>query len=157
MAILRVMIRDARGQRVPLVPLSPLLAFRGDQQRIARLRAASRYPRAPVTAREVWRGLGYGLLALPALLVPAVAPVGLTFWLRAPWWVLIPATLLIGTIPALVTVWLTRRIAADRIARLYLRAGYCASCAYDLQGTLREPDGCRYCPECGAAWRSEAT
>lgn len=31
--------------------------------------------------------------------------------------------------------------------------GECGCCGYDLRGTEAEPDGCRVCAECGAAWR----
>ncbi len=30
---------------------------------------------------------------------------------------------------------------------------HCGSCDYDLRGLEPEPDGCRICPECNAAWR----
>jgi hypothetical protein len=33
--------------------------------------------------------------------------------------------------------------------------GLCAACGYDLRGQEPEEDGCRVCPECGAAWREE--
>jgi hypothetical protein len=33
--------------------------------------------------------------------------------------------------------------------------GLCAACGYDLIGQEPEEDGCRVCPECGAAWRIE--
>ncbi len=34
-----------------------------------------------------------------------------------------------------------------------LRERLCASCAYDLAALIPDPDGCRVCPECGAAWK----
>lgn len=34
-----------------------------------------------------------------------------------------------------------------------LLAGLCACCDYDLKAVRPEPDGCRICPECGAAWK----
>lgn len=30
--------------------------------------------------------------------------------------------------------------------------GQCGHCAYDLRDITPEPDGCRLCPECNAAW-----
>lgn len=40
-----------------------------------------------------------------------------------------------------------------RRSRARRRPGHCAACNYSLLGLAREPDGCRICPECGAAWR----
>lgn len=40
-------------------------------------------------------------------------------------------------------------------ARLVLRRGGCPVCWYDLRTIKPEADGCRTCPECGAAWRLE--
>jgi hypothetical protein len=42
-----------------------------------------------------------------------------------------------------------RRAAVRRILGL----GLCAGCAYELSGAPAGADGCRVCPECGAAWR----
>lgn len=33
-----------------------------------------------------------------------------------------------------------------------LAADRCPACGYDLAGSPVEPDACRVCPECGAAW-----
>jgi hypothetical protein len=41
---------------------------------------------------------------------------------------------------------------ADMHAAL-LDAGRCPSCAYPIADRPLEPDGCRLCHECGAAWR----
>jgi hypothetical protein len=35
-----------------------------------------------------------------------------------------------------------------------LGANLCPACAYPLASAPVEPDGCRVCPECGAAWRA---
>ena len=59
--------------------------------------------------------------------------------------------------PALGTVFLVRRIAARRIARVHLRAGYCGSCGYDLTALPDDAHGLRTCPECSAAWRGVGT
>lgn len=32
------------------------------------------------------------------------------------------------------------------------QADSCKACGYNLSGLAVEPDGCRVCPECGAAW-----
>jgi len=34
--------------------------------------------------------------------------------------------------------------------------GDCGACGYGLAEIPAEPDGCKVCPECGAAWRLEA-
>jgi hypothetical protein len=39
---------------------------------------------------------------------------------------------------------------------LYLGIGRCPQCAYRLSDLKPEADGCVVCPECGAAWRSDA-
>lgn len=45
------------------------------------------------------------------------------------------------------------RAAACRLRRTLLAAGRCASCGYPLERIEDATDGCRVCPECGAAWR----
>ena len=37
--------------------------------------------------------------------------------------------------------------------RGFLREGHCPACGYGLAEIEPEADGCRVCPECGAAWR----
>jgi hypothetical protein len=34
-----------------------------------------------------------------------------------------------------------------------LKMRRCASCAFDLSGAPEDANGCRECPECGAAWK----
>jgi hypothetical protein len=152
----RVTITDHRGRRVPLVPYE-LTSFVDDPQRTARLSATSHLARQPVTAREVRRGIGYGLLVLPVMLIGALAPSWLAFGLKLPWWAMILAAIPLGAIPAILTIFLVRRTAVDRIAHSYIAADYCASCGYDLKSIGPEEDGCRICPECGAAWRTAAS
>jgi hypothetical protein len=45
---------------------------------------------------------------------------------------------------------------APAIAEDRLRKNRCPSCEYTLAGLSPDPDGCRTCPECGAAWRTGA-
>ena len=40
-----------------------------------------------------------------------------------------------------------------RVARMYACAEFCGSCGFELRGLANDADGCRVCPECGAAWR----
>jgi hypothetical protein len=48
-----------------------------------------------------------------------------------------------------------RRAPAIAIGRC-VAWGICPACGYPLTGAAIEDDGCRVCPECGAAWRSGA-
>ena len=148
-----VTITDDRGTRVPLVPLEWLMPGKGERgRRRARLMRASAY-QPQITRREVRRTLAYGLLLVPLVLIAAAAPAFFAFGTSWPWWVralgIVPGALL----PAVMTLFLARRVSTERIAEIYQRAGLCASCGYDLTEVEAEGDGCRVCPECGAAWR----
>ncbi|MEX2219226.1 MAG: hypothetical protein WD749_10765 [Phycisphaerales bacterium] len=53
---------------------------------------------------------------------------------------------------------IARKIAFRRgrlraVLRRCLSEGLCPACGYSLRGVPDQPDGCRVCPECGAAWR----
>lgn len=157
---LRPTVIDDRGRRWPLVTASDLIgvqaAARRDAERSRRYEAAARMPNEPVTAGEVARGIAWGLLALPLMLAAALAPSWLTFGASLPWWASILCAIPIGALPAIIVIALTRRVAAQRLARFTARAGYCGSCAFDLVHAQEDVDGCRVCPECGAAWRIPA-
>ncbi len=43
------------------------------------------------------------------------------------------------------------------IAWVYLEAGYCPSCGYDLWAAECDEHGRRRCPECGGVWTLTAT
>ncbi len=45
-------------------------------------------------------------------------------------------------------------VASWRLIAVLLRHGRCAQCAYPLGDSRIEADGCRVCPECGAAWNA---
>ena len=157
MGVWRPTIVDASGRRVPLLPHDWGEAFRGDRERAARIHRASLGP-SPKPRRAEWlRGIGFGLLALPVLLGAALLPAYLTFRLHLPWWGLALAVIPMGLLPAAVTVWLARRISAERIARLMLRAGYCPSCGFDLEHATPDALHRRVCPECAACWTAEKT
>lgn len=148
-----IRITDDRGRRVPLTPPELLLPGVGDADRRLRLLAATDRPRPAVTRREVRRGLAYGLMALPVFLAVGVAPVLLTSYVRPALWVRFLVMIPLGALPALLTLLIIRRVAPERIATTYLWANLCGSCGYDLAAVEPEADGCRVCPECGAAWR----
>lgn len=158
-----VKITDDRGRRVPLVR-HDWGAARGNTPVRRRLLASTSlsFQRDPAAVRirptrgEVVHGIIAGAVALPVLLAAALTPAYLAFSTGLPWWGTILASLPLGVIPALVTIFLARRLARRGIARSYVRAGLCASCGYDLQALDIEGDGCRQCPECGSAWRDPA-
>lgn len=151
-AMLHASLLDDRGKRVHLVDYTESVRAGADPQRNARIKAVVSGKQPPPTAREIRQGVIYGLIALPVMLVAALAPAYIAFNTGLPWWGKVLAAVPMGLLPSMVTIALVRRIAAARIARGYTRAGYCAGCAYDLAATPAAADGCRVCPECGAAW-----
>lgn len=151
MPSLRTTIVDADGRRVPLAPHEIRSAF-ADDERAVRLRAASARRAKPTTPREWLRGAAWGAAALPVLLAASVLPMAIAMRFRTPWWVTLCAALPMALVPVIVTVFLARRVAAERIARVHLIAGYCPSCAQDF-GPHPWSNGPRHrCAECGAAW-----
>lgn len=151
-AMLQATILDDRGKRVPLVPHEPGVLLDQKSERVRRLRAAWNLPRERPARREIMRGVLWGLAALPVLLAAPIAPVWFAFNMRWPWWGTTLATLPMALLPALVTVFITRRLGAKRIARCYRHADLCASCGYDLIAAVPDAAGFIVCPECGAAW-----
>jgi hypothetical protein len=45
------------------------------------------------------------------------------------------------------------RIRSRLVQEELLKLRRCASCAFDLSGAPEDVNGCRECPECGAAWK----
>jgi hypothetical protein len=154
--MLRPTISDHRHRRFPLLPYTAFFPFPRNPDRSARLAAASILPQPRITRRELLHGLGYSLLGLPFFYLSAHVPAWLSFGLHLPLWIMLLAAIPLGATPPLIIIFIFRRVAADRLARYYTAAGYCASCAYDLKSIAPEPDGCQLCPECGAAWRIRA-
>jgi hypothetical protein len=146
-------VLDARGREVPLVPHDFRLHLARDTEMGHRLRASSNLPKEGPTRTEIRRGIGFGVLALPLMLMGALAPAYMAFSLKWPLWLMLLAAIPLGAIPALVTIFVARRTSGRRIAQVYAHAGYCGSCAHDLRASPTEADGCTVCPECGAAWR----
>lgn len=69
-----------------------------------------------------------------------------------------------ATLGAIGIIWGAQRfrprmplVDADRLAAAIGAEGVCASCHYGLETLPVEGDGCVVCPECGAAWRRDAT
>lgn len=147
-------VLDARGREVPLVPHDWKLHFLRDTDVGRRLRASSDLESRRTTGYDMRRGIAFGILALPILLIGACAPAFLAFSLKWPLWLMLLAAIPLGILPALVTIFVVRRAAARRIANVYAHAGICGSCGHDLRGTAIAADGCTVCTECGAAWRA---
>jgi hypothetical protein len=146
-------VLDARGRQVPLVPHDWKLHFLRDTDMGHRLRASSDLVREKTTGLDIRRGIAFGILALPILLLAASAPAYLAFSLKWPLGLMLLAAIPLGVLPALVTIFVVRRATTRRIANVYAHAGFCGSCGHDLRGATTEPDGCTICTECGAAWR----
>jgi len=51
-----------------------------------------------------------------------------------------------------IAVWLQKKNIRDS-DRLGRSRGQCLACGYSIAGLEPQDDGCRVCPECGAAWR----
>lgn len=152
MALIAATVVDSRGRRVSLVHATTVLT-RGDRERLARIAAVSGGPRQPITKREFVRGVVCGVMVIPLFVALALVPSMLAFRTSLPWWAQLLASMPLGAMPALLTLFVVRRAAGDRIARDWIRAGYCASCGQDLTGVAPADDDCVVCPECGAAWR----
>ncbi|MBM4113167.1 MAG: efflux RND transporter permease subunit [Phycisphaerae bacterium] len=138
------MTLDDRGRLVALAPLD----LRREMMPTQDL-APSTPPRPEETARAV----RLALVAAPILLVSAAVPVLLFALGSIPRWLLISLVVPLGLVEALVAVHIARRAHAAKIAHRLTAAGRCGSCAHDLAGLRAEADGCRVCPECGAAWK----
>ncbi len=68
--------------------------------------------------------------------------------------------LLVVPLSALACIRVNERLDRDRasilpVASLLAAFCRCGGCAYRLDEIMPEPDGCRVCPECGAAWHKD--
>lgn len=70
-------------------------------------------------------------------------------------WIVLALISPVGLLLVFGVVPLLYRFASRAVPPAGIRLAYhrCGSCNYDLAGLEPEPDGCRVCPECGAAWR----
>lgn len=99
------------------------------------------------------QGLRLAMIGLPIVVAATTAPV-ILFAVRAiPAWVMFALMVPACAFEVWVVLLVRRRMLARRIAHRLARSDRCGSCAHDLTGLVREPDGCRICPECGAGWR----
>ncbi len=152
MRSLRPTIIDDRGKRVPLVNHDWRAYLGGDAERMNRIKAAASVESWRPSAQELRRVAMFCLFMLPAILVGALAPAFITSRTWLPRWAQFLVILSTAVLPALISVFVVRRVLAQRIARSHVRAGLCASCGYDIRSIPGDAEGCRVCPECGAAW-----
>jgi hypothetical protein len=127
-------VRWARGPHAP--------AIRAYQEDIQRVRW-----------RE-WSPMMKILIAVISLLPPTLIYVSskLTKHFGVPEWLEF-VSLPVCMAAVIVLLLRAQRAATVKVARrAMLRYGWCASCGYSLEGVAAAADGCRVCPECGAAW-----
>jgi|GEM_PF-699040 len=120
---------------------------------VSRLRAVGWVPRALLAVVStlpcwlvggaLWVGSGFSIAGPPAR---GVTPELL--WLAG---VMAAVACLIG----LAVYWSNRFGPPLKLVPVFRAAGVCASCGQDLGGVAVASDGCRACPDCGAAWRAE--
>ena len=150
-------VTDDRGQRVKLIPVRHLRAFRVMRSPI------------PLEARRQIYGKTM-CLHWPGVRIP----VGIWLTLTALWWLSLwqstflfrtPATPRFATFLVLINLpWLALPVARyfsirwirQAIAFTVCKHGYCASCGYSMVQLEPDGDGCTVCPECGSAWRIPA-
>jgi len=101
-----------------------------------------------LVAITAW-GVAFGLLVIPAVFAVILAGHEPTRPLRYVLIGLVGAVLPIGLF-LLISWW--PRIGWRRWVDVVVGAGHCASCGQSLDGLAAADDGCRVCPECGAAW-----
>lgn len=149
---LRATVTDDRGRRVPLAAMDLSTTGRAAGAGMTPLLDHPSDRNAP-PQEDRRQAMRFALAAVPVLAATTVIPfVLIVFKLISPW-TLVPVMLVLGLIEGGIFVLLLRRMHARRAARLIVGSGRCGSCNYTLQGLVAESDGCRVCPECGAAWR----
>lgn len=166
MPFIPIHIIDDRGQRVPLFRLGILRQFaphairpgtcgvaakRTSVQRaetaIARINA-----RASVWGFS-WQRAAVMLLALLTVATTVLAMSRLVDTGTMPIVLAVPLCWAAGAVLMQPLRWMLERLNAPRVRAALLAERLCASCAYDLANSPRDPDGLTPCPECGAAWR----
>jgi hypothetical protein len=139
-----IRIRDHRGRRVPV-------------RRIGNGRLWAMLAHSATTAGSAVAGLG--AVAFVAWFTyrlgitggePGPGPFGL-FDLGGSWVVALFIAAFLLWVPLLLSI--LRSSFLDELSAGKLLIQQCGACGYELGGTATERDGCRVCPECGAAWR----
>jgi hypothetical protein len=130
-------IKDHRGRRYTIID-AKLLAPEVDLVLTRELRRLAYRP---------WALVVYGLLGL----LLAMAMSNLVRFIIAP--TMAHAAHVLLTLALLVMVaTVVRSIVSVCYVQICLQHGYCPSCGYCLSEVPAQPDRCRLCPECGAAW-----
>lgn len=153
---------DDRGRFVPVMDsylklLPPARRAEWGRARrralVGRLRAVGRIRRlmlAVVSTLPCWL-VGGALLVASGFSVAGPPARGLSPELLWVGVVMGAVACLIG----LAVFWSNRFGPPLKLVPVFRAAGVCASCGQDLAGVAAASDGCRACPECGAAWRLE--
>jgi hypothetical protein len=149
----KIMVRDARGRLVPLLDRRALSLVRPDGPIPLATRAEVRAEEErTLPVALAWTGLFLG--ALVVLLVPFllyVLPAATQGRGIGPFFTLVPLVLML--LAGAVAEGGVRFLRRGRTAAAVVRHGHCAACGYALLAVQPGADGCRVCPECGAAWR----
>jgi hypothetical protein len=139
-----IRMRDHRGRRVPV-------------RRIGHGKLWALLAHSGVTAASAVVGLGaVGFVAWYAYRLgisggePGPGPLGI-FDMGGAWVAAIIVAAVMLWVPLLLAI--LRSSMLHELAATKLLVHQCGACAYDLSGTAPDSDGCRVCPECGAAWR----
>lgn len=135
--MIRVRARDDRGNEVRLVRFGP--------GRAGAWSGAVRLMRSPLGPAIV-AAAGFAALAAAVGWFVGGDAIGLVVF--SP---VIATTMasVLGVVGSVGGLWQSR---GERLRREMIRVGRCASCGYPLDGVEQAGDGCRVCPECGAAW-----
>ena len=138
----RFKVSDDRGKRVPAFNWRRVDRFRRDTDpgMLCARRADPGFGEAELSTR-MWP-LGVLLVAVFVAMIFALYSV----------WFVVPLVV-IGC--GAREYW--RESAWRSLRSSMIRDGYCASCSYTLADSPIKPDGCRVCPECGAAWRLDSS
>lgn len=156
MSLLHPMIRDDEGKRFGLAFINPFEHLRTRTERVQRLQAAGRSLQRSLTRRE-WGRIGLSIpFILPIIVAAGVGP-SIISRLGLPLWTMPAAMLPMAFVPVTVTVAVMRLAMREHFVKIYITAGYCPSCVYDLRSAETDAMGRRTCAECGGVWRIEAT
>jgi hypothetical protein len=147
-----MLVKDDRGNRVPLLPprqlsaapLSggplPLEARRELQPMLKQVRSSSKVNVASLVCVIVMIPYIIGVRFFFLAYLEHVA------WANKHWYVA-------AFVPVPVLWWWITRSGRELTARAIVRLGHCASCGYSLRTLTPDRDLRTVCPECGSAWR----
>jgi hypothetical protein len=151
MGLIRPAITDAHARRVPLVKYEFLIPGFSEATRRARLIKAG-YTIAGPPAKSRQAVMLYVAISILAVLI-GLSSILLLIVLDLPMWYGLALILWLAISSQAVVAICTRRFAPRHFADVYPRAGYCASCGYDLTKASTDTQEVTTCPECGSSWR----